>query len=142
VRRKANASSGERTDITAQSHAGDSEARVTIESKGCWNAGIKKAMRTQLVDQYLRPTGRRSGIYLVFWFENCRSAGKPPRSCSRRNLDNLRRTLKAQAEELRSEGFDIHSVVIDGSIAFAPPKKTAKKKQAAPSVDAARGALS
>jgi hypothetical protein len=41
---------------------------VVIEVKGCWNRELKTAMRTQLVDQYLRPWEVKHGIYLVGWF--------------------------------------------------------------------------
>ena len=41
---------------------------VIIEVKGCWNAEVKTAISSQLVEDYLKPHNWTHGIYLVGWF--------------------------------------------------------------------------
>ena len=55
---------------------------VIIEVKGCWNAEVKTAIPSQLVEDYLKPHNWTHGIYLVGWFICDRS-------------DNLRKRKKA-----------------------------------------------
>ncbi len=61
-----------RTDIQvmviADSDGSKRELAITIEVKGCWHNEVRKAVQTQLVEDYLRKTGRTHGIYLVAFF--------------------------------------------------------------------------
>ena len=41
---------------------------IVIEVKGCWNAKVKTALESQLIDDYLKPHGLTHGVYLVGWF--------------------------------------------------------------------------
>jgi hypothetical protein len=63
---------GLRTDIQvdAVTHADDVKERLTviIEVKGCWNASVRTAISSQLVENYLKPHNWTHGIYLVAWF--------------------------------------------------------------------------
>jgi hypothetical protein len=74
---------GTKTDVLVDAVSLDAEAgRLTlvIEVKGCWNAKIKTALQTQLVDEYLIPNGWSFGIYLVGWFicPKWNSTTRPP----------------------------------------------------------------
>jgi len=76
IRRGAGPNRGERTDIhvDAVAHNTDGEAydsvTVIIEVKGCWHPELDHAMKTQLVDRYLKDNRCQHGLYLVGWF-NC-----------------------------------------------------------------------
>lgn len=80
------------------------QLNTVVEAKKASNKKVRKAMREQLVDQYLRPQGLRHGIYLVF-------------------VDTDRRGLEAdlhrQAAELFNEGFRIDVCMVD--IRLPPP---------------------
>ncbi len=65
---------GERNDIVVgkfvpQTDGTDSEIRCVIEVKACYHRDLKTAMRTQLVDRYLKNGAFRAGIFLVVWFD-------------------------------------------------------------------------
>ena len=67
---------GERTDIHVDVSVQSSRGKVRdcvssiIEVKGCWHTDLNTAMKTQLVDRYLRDNRCQHGLYLVGWF-NC-----------------------------------------------------------------------
>jgi hypothetical protein len=74
IRRGRGKTPGEETDIhitgvieglTLGSH---DTVRVIIETKGCWNPALKTAMKTQLVDRYLKDNDCQHGLYLVGWY--------------------------------------------------------------------------
>ncbi|MDL5050708.1 hypothetical protein QQ054_32430 [Oscillatoria amoena NRMC-F 0135] len=74
---------GKRTDIhvnaVAQGESNSSMKAITlvIEVKGCWNAEVKTAVDSQLVGDYLRPSGLSHGIYLVGWFVSTGEKSSP-----------------------------------------------------------------
>jgi hypothetical protein len=45
-----------------------SDLTVIIEVKGCWNIGVRTALKSQLVEDYLQKNGWTHGIYVVGWF--------------------------------------------------------------------------
>jgi hypothetical protein len=76
VNREVRIHRGERTDIHVNAvvlipqEGGYDSVSVIIEVKGCWNLDHDHAMKTQLVDRYLRDNRCQHGLYLVGWF-NC-----------------------------------------------------------------------
>jgi len=52
-------------------------ARVIIEAKRVTNDTLTTGMHDQLIQQYLIPTGRRHGIYLVYWAKPEQWPGSP-----------------------------------------------------------------
>jgi hypothetical protein len=49
----------------------DSESEtltVVVEVKASWHAEVREAMRTQLVERYLRDNRLEYGLYVVGWF--------------------------------------------------------------------------
>lgn len=65
---------GERTDLyvvatTPGIPDGSYEvARVIIEIKGCWHEDVQAAMKTQLVERYLKDNDCCHGVYIVGWY--------------------------------------------------------------------------
>ena len=78
IGRVAGARLGSRTDIKveaiSQSGSGNPYNVITavIETKGCWNAELRTAMKTQLVDDYMVRLAAPAGIYLVGWFDKAK----------------------------------------------------------------------
>lgn len=64
---------GQKTDIIVSAISivtgqDSSILTVVIEVKGCWNSGVRSAIKTQLVDDYLEKNAWTHGIYVVGWF--------------------------------------------------------------------------
>ncbi len=76
IRKGHGATRGEDTDIHVDAvipgEGSNVSDRITllIESKGCWHAELGSAMRTQLVDRYLKDNLCRQGLYLIGWFRS------------------------------------------------------------------------
>ena len=117
VRRRPGAGLGESVDAEIVGLLGEVEqGRVRVEAKGCWNDKLLCALEDQLVGQYLRPGGRRTGIYVVFWFDldGWTATGDSRRpSPTRGTKEELIRMLDEQAEAMKTEGFDVRAVVLD-----------------------------
>lgn len=99
---------------------GDEKVSVMIEVKGSWHRDVRKAMKKQLVDQYLKGPGNRAGIYLVGWFacERWTNTGTARRRQAFRwgTIETLRQQLEEQAAELTTETRRIRAVVLDTSL--------------------------
>jgi hypothetical protein len=109
---------GSRTDVRVEAAIGkERTAAVTIEVKGCWHREVTTALRTQLVEQYLRESGRRCGVYLVGWFVADRWADADGRraAVSTGSRDELLRLLEAEAKAARADGFSVEVVVLDAT---------------------------
>jgi hypothetical protein len=67
---------GDRVDLRVDALIADSKGRnsgtitVVIETKCIWNEKIREAMKTQLIDQYMREEQVKYGLYLIGWFES------------------------------------------------------------------------
>ncbi len=113
---------GQRTDIHVQAIATESMYTVTVivETKGCWNRELKKAMKAQLRERYLKPNGLSHGLYLVGWYlcdpwngaSDYRKSQTPKWS-----LDKAKQFFMQQAEEISEGQFDIRAFVLDTQIA-------------------------
>ena len=116
----------ERTDIHVDavveesSGLGYGSVCVIIETKGCWNRGIDKAIEEQLVGKYLRNNQCQHGLFLVGWF-NCEKwdrkdyrKGEGTRLCRNREETEVR--LKAQAHNASVNGVKVQAVVLDTSL--------------------------
>lgn len=94
-------------------------ASVVLEVKGSWNYEVLTAMRTQLVERYLREhAATRRGIYLVGDF-TCAAwvdGAGPRRSKALGGVAALQHRLDAQAEELSQGGVRVRAVVLDTSL--------------------------
>ena len=111
---------GSRTDIridaVRRAANGDRFDMLTaiIETKGCWNAGLKRAMKTQLHDEYLIRTAAPVGIYLVGWFDKAKWTADDKRRAKTPDWSpsEAQRIFDDQAAEL-SGGFIVRAVVLD-----------------------------
>jgi len=115
------ASIGSRTDIridavrrTADDKPLDTITAV-IETKGCWNAGLRTALQEQLADDYMARLNAPVGIYLVGWFDkaswditDARRAAVPsaPRADVQKELDAL--AASVTAAQVRAVVLDCH----------------------------------
>jgi hypothetical protein len=114
------APAGKRTDIkidaVKRSETSDSFSIITavIETKGCWNPDLPSAMRTQLVDDYLRRLAAPSGIYLVKWFDKLKWDGTDYRRSDTPDwsVEQAQCHFDEQAESL-SKAFIVKPVVLD-----------------------------
>lgn len=135
---------GERTDIHIDAISRtDSRDKITvvIEAKGCWNDGLKTAMKTQLVDRYLTNSSVLHGIYLVGWFqsnvwENSKDSRRGKADTHGWDLEAGQRELEEQAKALSTDGREIRAFVLDArwpGDGLPPPKEarraSGKKKQ-------------
>lgn len=124
IRRGTGTGDGERTDIhvdavvkSATSDAFD-VVRAIIETKGCWNRGLRTAMGHQLVGRYLKDNRCRHGLYLVGWFL-CESwDGSDPRkkNTPKMSLDEIQKELDGQAEALSAGDVNVRAVVLNTAI--------------------------
>ncbi len=117
-------SPGERTDIyvaavtRAESENAGEAIRVIIEAKGCWHSELKTAMKTQLVERYLKDNACRHGIYLVGWFR-CNQWDKGD---SRRNespdwtVEDARDFFDEQVKQLPADGPRIRCAVLNTAL--------------------------
>ncbi|MCB0181122.1 MAG: hypothetical protein KDI62_23050, partial [Anaerolineae bacterium] len=106
--------------ISQEEHCGYTIAIIT-EVKGCWNEKeLRTAMKEQLVDKYLKPHGRRHGIYLVgrFFCEkwNRESDKNRWKKSSKIDDNDLQMFLENQAQELAKDGFDIRVHILDARL--------------------------
>lgn len=114
---------GEETDIHVDAAVPTTEPgtlkriSVVIEVKGCWNRDLNHAMKTQLVDRYLKGGGY--GLYVVAWFL-CSGWGdddyrreKTPKI----TIGEARRRFEAQAVELSTQTLLVRAVVLDVTMA-------------------------
>ena len=87
--------------------------------KGCWNTGLKTAMKEQLKEQYLIDEGHRCGLYLVGWFKcgawNDRS---DPRlqTVPAWTLEEAVAELNVQADDISSGGLELRAFVVDAGL--------------------------
>jgi hypothetical protein len=124
IRRGAGAKPGEEADIRVtavrMNPSGDIYDSVSaiIEVKGCWHRRISTAMKTQLVDRYLKDNQCRHGLYIVCWFdqeswdEDDARRGQVPK-CSR---NQAKKRLASQAYKLSKDGLLIRSFLLDVSL--------------------------
>lgn len=124
IRRRAGEKPGEDTDIyvtaVRRNALGQEYHSVSavIEVKGCWHRELKTAMKTQLVDRYLKDSQCSNGLYVVGWF-NCNSWDE---SDSRREhapnwtVDEAKRRFDSQAAELPAGSLLIRAFVIEAAL--------------------------
>ncbi len=117
--------SGLRTDIyvnatlAASNGAEGDVASIVIEVKGSWHDEVLTAMRTQLVEGYLREhAGTRRGIYLVgdYTCDHWVAGSALNRSKALGGVAALQKRLDAQAEELSTGGARVRAIVLDTSL--------------------------
>ena len=125
IRRGGGATPGERTDIhvdaVVRGPNGEIYDSVTviIEVKGCWHQGLNQAMKTQLVDRYLKDNRCQHGLYLVGWF-NCdewdNDDYRKKRQAPKLSIDEAQTRFGTQAAELSQQGMRIRALVMNTAL--------------------------
>jgi hypothetical protein len=124
IRRHAGEKLGEDTDILVTAVRKNSSGEIydsvsaIIEVKGCWHKRISTAMKSQLVDRYLKDNQCRHGLYVAVWFDqdswdekDARRRQVPKCSPSR-----ARKRLDLQAGKLSRNGLLIRSYLLDATL--------------------------
>lgn len=99
---------------------------VIVEVKGCWHSQLDYAMKNQLIDSYLQPSGIKHGIYLVGWF-NCDqwdSNDGRSRSAPSLSLEQAKERFNRQATNLTNNEVYVRAFVLDGSLRHSVPHAT------------------
>jgi hypothetical protein len=117
-------SAGERTDLYVTgtvSGCTDGEfdsVRVIVEVKGCWNDELQSAMRTQLVDRYLKDNTCQEGIYVVGWFpcNQWHSDDSRKRKTPDWPYEQATTFFHNQAEEISSGALRIRAAVLNAAL--------------------------
>ncbi|MEA1909107.1 MAG: hypothetical protein U9N43_08790, partial [Euryarchaeota archaeon] len=124
IRRGEGSGTGERTDIYIDAVVRGSNGKnhdsvaVIIEVKGCWHNELDTAMKTQLVDRYLKDNPCQHGMYLVGWF-NCDQWGYEDyrkKGCPKRDIGEARNRFDIQAAELSQQGKLIKVFVMNTAL--------------------------
>jgi hypothetical protein len=101
-----------------------STARVIAEAKRVTNDSLMTGMHDQLVRQYLVPTGRRYGLYLVYWAKPEQWPGSPA------DRSQLARELEQQAAEA-GDGLRIRPYILDISHPQSAPAQDRRQRRRA-----------
>jgi hypothetical protein len=124
IRRHAGEKLGEDTDILVTAVRKNSSGEIydsvsaIIEVKGCWHKRVSSAMKSQLVDRYLKDNQCRHGLYVVVWFdqdswdENDARRRQVPK-CS---PSTAKKRLELQAGKLSTDGLLIRSYLLDATL--------------------------
>jgi hypothetical protein len=115
---------GRRTDIHVDAVIRGPDGEVydsltaIIEVKGCWNKELDQAMKTQLVDRYLKGNRCQHGLYLIGWF-NCEQwddddyrKGQSPK----RSMHEAQQRFDDQASELSQQDIRIKAVILNTAL--------------------------
>jgi len=124
IRRGTGGASGESTDIHVDAVSPDGpggaydKVSVIIEAKGCWHPELETAMRTQLVERYLKDNQCQHGLYVVGWF-NCPQwdpEDSRHKQAPKHDIAEARRRFEAQAVELSQGAVRVKASVIDTAL--------------------------
>ncbi len=123
IRRGEGGGQGENTDIYVsavirKNHEIYDVARVIIEVKCCWNQELQTAMKTQLVDRYLKDNDCQTGIYAVGWFM-CPQLDKRRyqyQKTPKWTIDQAQTFFNKQADSLSDETQKIKAIVINAAL--------------------------
>lgn len=124
IRRGEGSGQGERTDIHVDAVVRGSHGEVydsvtaIIEVKGCWNLELDHAMKTQLVDRYLKDNRCQHGLYLVGWF-NCDQwddEDYKKKRAPKLSIDEVQKKFDTQAAELSQQGIRIKALVVNTAL--------------------------
>ncbi|OHB74836.1 MAG: hypothetical protein A2Z25_09655 [Planctomycetes bacterium RBG_16_55_9] len=124
VAREVQTRRGEKTDIHVTAIVSGlavetyDQVRVIIEAKGCWHPELKSAMKSQLVDRYLKDNKCNHGIYLVGWYACAQWEEEDRRKTATPNwsFQKAREFFEDQAQELSAGGYCIRAVVLNTAL--------------------------
>ncbi|HXI26740.1 MAG TPA: hypothetical protein VNG71_23005 [Pyrinomonadaceae bacterium] len=125
IRRGTGSVKGQATDIhidaVTRNVDGEVADQITaiVETKGCWNRDLDRAMETQLKNRYLKDYHSPFGVYLVGWFScsqwddsDHRKARSP-----KTTLEEARDKFANEAAALSANGTQVRAFVLDATLA-------------------------
>lgn len=123
VNREVEIRRGQETDIKVEVNMpsrqdlDSSHFTVIIEVKGSWNAELHHAMKSQLVDRYLRDFSSRHGLYLIGWFY-CHAWDDSDirKSKARKDIGRARKQYEQQARDLSQADLYVKAFILDASL--------------------------
>lgn len=124
IRRSFGGAPGEQTDIHVDTAVPGTEPNtwdkvtVVIEVKCCWHEALWDAMRTQLVDRYMKDNECRYGVYVVGWFECAQwdpDDGRRKKS-PKISIEEARQQFESQAATLSTGGIVVRAVVLNAAL--------------------------
>jgi hypothetical protein len=118
---------GQRTDIHIDALTKENDdvsadvITIIVEVKGSWNEDLDHAMRTQLVDKYLRDSHCDHGLYLVGWFASESWDTKDWRltKTPRLSVIEAQSEFDAQARGLSTAVLSVKALVLDATLRYA-----------------------
>jgi predicted NACHT family NTPase len=124
IRRSNGSTNGQRTDIhidaITRDANGDIADQITavVETKGCWNPDLDRAMETQLKNRYLKEHHSPFGLYLVGWFSCSQwtNSDRRKKRSPKMKLEEARAKFSAQAGSLSTNGTTVSAFVLDASL--------------------------
>jgi hypothetical protein len=125
IRRPQGDAPGERTDIHVSAVRPPDRSRpvadtalTIIEVKGSWHGELMTAMRTQLVDRYLKDNSCQTGVYLVAWFNSTQWDENDRRKSAamRHEFAELKHELDKQATAVSVPPLLIRALVLDAHL--------------------------
>ena len=124
IRRGSGSADGQRTDIHVDAITRDANGEIVdqitaiVETKGCWNPDLHRAMETQLKNRYLKQHHSPFGLYLVGWFScsEWSNSDRRKRRSPKITLAEARKKFSAQAVSLSTNGTNISAFVLDASL--------------------------
>ncbi len=119
IRRGIGSGNGERTDIHVDTVVqGYGKVTVIIEVKGCWHTDLDHAMKTQLMERYLKDNFCQHGLYLIGWF-NCKQwddGDYRKKKSSGDDIDEAQKRFNDQAAELSQQNMQIKAFVLNTAL--------------------------
>lgn len=124
IRRGEGLGQGERTDIHVDAVMRNQckevydSITVIIEAKGCWHQDLDHAIKTQLVDRYLKDSRCQYGLYLVGWFNCIQWDDNDYRKKRSQNIsiNEARKQFDKRATELSQQSTRIKAFVINTAL--------------------------
>lgn len=121
IRRGEGSGQGEKTDILVdvvmrnQYNKVYDSITVIIEIKGCWHQELNLAMKTQLVDRYLKDNRCKHGLYLIGWFNCPQWDNKDSRKqqSPKISIEEARKQFDAQAADLSQQSIQVKAFVMN-----------------------------
>ena len=121
IRQNQGSFKGQNTDIHVDAFTRDPNGNVSdritviVETKGCWNADLDRAMETQLKNRYLKNHPSPFGLYLVGWFnrEQWSNQDRRKHRSTHSTLQQARDTFEKQAASLSDQDATLKAFVLN-----------------------------
>lgn len=117
INREVQLKRGQKTDIYVNAvswtgNAGSVILKIVLEVKGCWNAELREAMETQLVNRYMKENGLVYGLYVVGWYlcEKWDDGDYRKKVAMKTTLQEIDKYLLAKAKDITTRTDIVHRI--------------------------------